>query len=516
MNDRLDGQVKGLARAVSLALACVSTVTQMAWPAHAADPFTKITDSPVVTEIEYSWTCAWGDYDNDGFPDLFVGNSYKANNSLFHNNGDGTFTKVTNSAVGDIVTDIVNCHGCAWGDYNNDGFVDMIVSQTNGKLRLYKNNGDGTFTGVNSAGSGDDSSVFNRTDARHTVAWADYDNDGLLDFAVVVHGPNGRNRLYHNNGDGTFTEARDSVISQDPADWDGLAWGDYDNDGYPDLFVANFGGTNILYHNNGDGTFTKVAGSVVGRDEGSFAGAAWGDYDNDGYLDLFVSCQDSGPNLLFHNNGDGTFTKITNGPIANGNHGRGCVWGDYDNDGWLDLFVNRGSPYGSGGAGETNALYQNNGDGTFTEITNSVVVADVGQGQACAWGDYDNDGFPDLFVANGGFLVGLHKQANFLYRNNGNSNNWIVFTLAGTVSNRSAVGAKVRLKARIAGKVFWQMREISGGGNGGGQNDLRASFGLGDATLVDTVRIEWPSGTVQELHNLGVKQFLTVTEPNGK
>src|SRR6266481_4848734 len=370
MNDKFDELTKGVAQSVTrravlrkfgLGLVGIALVG-LGWRAEAAELFTKITNSPVVTEVEYSWACAWGDYNNDGFADLFVGNSYNARNSLFQNNGDGTFTKVTNPRAGDIVTDIVNCHGCAWGDFNNDGFLDMIVSQTTGKLLLYKNYGDVTFTRVNSP---DDGSVFTRTDARHTIAWADYDNDGLLDFAVVVHGPNGRNRLYRNNGNGTFAEVRNSAISQDPADWDGLAWGDYDNDGYVDLVVANFGGRNILYHNNGDGTFAKVTESVVGRDEGSFSGCAWGDYDNDGHLDLFIS---GATNLLFHNNGDGTFTRITEDPIVADGEGRGCVWGDYDNDGWLDLFLNRGSLFGSNGPGENNALYHNNGDGTFSKI----------------------------------------------------------------------------------------------------------------------------------------------------
>ena len=138
------------------------------------------------------------------------------------------------------------------------------------------------------------------------------------------------------------------------------------------------------------------------------------------------------------------------------------------------------------------------------------LVNDLGYSTGCAWGDYDNDGFLDLFVSNGWVT---RSENNFLYRNNGNSNNWINFKLIGTVSNRSAIGAKVRVKAIIAGRTFWQMREISGGGNYGSQNDMRPSFGLGDATNIDVVRIEWPSGTVQELHNVAAKQFLTITEP---
>src|SRR5437762_10173975 len=135
------GSRKKLARGLAAVV-----VVGLVWPAHAAELFSKVTNSPVVAEIEYSWPCAWGDYNNNGFLDLFVGNSYDAHNSLFRNNGDGTFTKMTDPAVGEIVTDVVNCHGCAWGDFNNDGFLDMIVSQTTGNLHLYKNNGDGTFS----------------------------------------------------------------------------------------------------------------------------------------------------------------------------------------------------------------------------------------------------------------------------------------------------------------------------------------------------------------------------------
>src|SRR5262249_10168291 len=153
----------------------------------------------------------------------------------------------------------------------------------------------------------------------------DYDNDGLLDLAVAHHGPSGRNRLYRNNGDGSFKEVTDSVISKDPDDWDSLCWADYDNDGHLDLLAVCFGGKNVLFHNEGDGSFRKVTDSVIGLDFGNFVAGAWGDYDNDGHLDLCVT-RDDGPNLLFHNNSDGTFTKITESPIASDAHGRGCVW----------------------------------------------------------------------------------------------------------------------------------------------------------------------------------------------
>jgi hypothetical protein len=242
-----------------------------------------------------------------------------------------------------------------------------------------------------------------------------------------------------------------SAITKDTGDSEGIAWGDYDNDGFLDLFVANFTGHNYLYHNNRDGTFARVLDSLVERDPSSSVGCAWGDYDNDGFLDLFVANSDGRPNFLFRNNGDGTFTKITDGAVVTDSYGYGCAWADYDNDGWLDLFVNRGI---SGGAGMDNALYHNNGDGTFTPVTEGSIVHDGGQGKGCAWGDYDNDGFQDLFAANGGFVVPLHQQANFLYHNNGNRNNWITLRLVGTASNRLAVGAKVRVLVRIGGRLI--------------------------------------------------------------
>jgi hypothetical protein len=511
MNDKFDELAKDMAQFVrehglkKFGVALAGVV--LAGTASLADSFTKITVGPVVDEIEYSWPCAWGDFDNDGFIDLLVGNSYEARNSLFRNNGDGTFSKVTAPQVGGIVTDIVNCHGTAWGDFNNDGFLDLVVSQTTGKLRLYMNNGNGSFTTLSLGESG----LVTHRAATHGVAWGDFDNDGLLDLAVAHHGPNGHNWLFRNTGDG-FRQVGNSAIAKDPEDWDSVCWGDYDNDGRLDLLAICFGGNNILYHNEGDGTFAKRTDSVRGVDFANHTGGSWGDYDNDGWLDLCIG-RDDGPNLLFHNNRDGTFTRVTDGPIATEDHGRGCIWGDYDNDGWLDLFINRGSPFGSNGPGESNALYHNNGDGTFTRITEGSIVNDVGQGQGCAWGDYDNDGFVDLFVANGGFAVGIHKQANFLYRNNGNANNWITLKLVGTVSNRGAIGAKVRVRAVIGGRALWQLREISGGSNGQEcQSDMRPSFGLGDATFAETIRIEWPSGRIQELHNVAAKQFLTIVE----
>lgn len=259
----------------------------------------------------------------------------------------------------------------------------------------------------------------------------------------------------------------------------------------------------LLYRNIGDGTFARTNVAGVATDLGKTVAAAWGDYDNDGFLDLFVANgnYDRGQHrdFLYHNNGDGTFTKITTGTIATGNgDSGGAAWADVDNDGDLDLLVtNLG--------GQNEFFYLNNGDGTFTKITQGNLVNSGGAGISAVFTDYDRDGFLDLFVAN-------FNQDNWLFRNKGNSNGWLTVKCVGTASNRSAIGARVRAKATIGGKTIWQLREISYG-DGVGNGTLTAHFGLGDATIIETLRIEWPSGIVQELHDVAAKQSLTVTEP---
>jgi hypothetical protein len=197
------------------------------------------------------------------------------------------------------------------------------------------------------------------------------------------------------------------------------------------------------------------------------------------------------------------------GPIAAGTTPMACAWADYDNDGYLDLFVSNngghpGKPRGSG-----NRLYHNNGDGTFSAVSTGSIVNDPAWSWGAAWGDYDNDGFMDLFVANGG----TQQQENFIYHNDGNGNSWLKVRLVGTSSNRSAIGAKVRVRATIHGQSLWQMREVAVGDSFMSQQDMRPNFGLGDAAVADRIRIEWPSGIVQELHGVEANQILTVTEP---
>ena len=302
--------------------------------------FTEIGSSAGVNDSGNGTGVAWGDFDNDGDLDLYLANDSGQASRLYQNNGNGTFTDV-GASVGANATG----WGVVWGDYNSDGHLDLYVSAA--QSQLYRNNGSGTFTevgasvGVNSGGG-------------PGPTWGDYDNDGDLDLYVAR---NSTNWLYRNNGNGTFTEVGTSAGVNDSGIGHGAAWGDYDNDGDLDLHLSNVGGPTRVYQNNGNGTFTDVRASV-GVSSESEVGVAWGDYDNDGGIDLYVTNQggaSGGPHWLYRNNGDGTFTEVAASSGANGSgHGAGVAWGDYDNDGDLDLYV--------GHVGSANLLYRNNGN----------------------------------------------------------------------------------------------------------------------------------------------------------
>jgi len=376
--------------------------------------FSDVTDIAGVGCTGSSRGVAWGDYDNDGDLDLYVAN-YNEANVLYRNNGDGTFTDVTSEAG---VGCISHSYGVAWGDYDNDGDLDLYVANYGANV-LYRNNGDGTFTDVTSEAG------VSCTGSSLGVAWGDYDNDGDLDLYVANHYE--ANVLYKNNGDGTFTDVTGAAGVGCTGSSYGVAWGDYDNDGDLDLYVTNYE-ANVLYRNNGDGTFTDVTSEAGVSCTGSSRGVAWGDYDNDGDLDLYVANYNEA-NVLYRNNGDGTFTDVTSeAGVGCTGHSLGVAWGDYDNDGDLDLYVTNDG---------ANVLYRNNGDGTFTMV--GAGVGCTGSSYGVAWGDYDNDGHLDLYVANSG--------ANVLYRNNGNLNHWLQIRLHGTISNRSAIGTKVKVIA---------------------------------------------------------------------
>jgi len=465
--------------------------------------FTKITTGDIVTDQGQFTSVAWGDFSNRGLLDLIVCN-YAGTNVLYRNNGDGSFTKITDEGP---VRNSGYHVGPVAADYDNDGDLDLFISAGIGATTaqpnvLYKNDGLGTFTPSGGGGLTNLVGYFN------TCGWSDYDNDGFVD--LFIGGVEGNSLLFHNTSDGTFTRILSGQIVTDfITSHTSVSWADYDNDGFLDLLINGAQATrNFLYHNNRNGTFTRVTTNAVATDTWPSRGwgASWGDYDNDGLPDLFIPGMEWG-NRLYHNNGNGVFTNVTSGLMLSppsGGGSRTSAWGDYDNDGYLDMFV---ASYNA-----TNRLFHSNGDGTFTQVLSGHPVMDSGShifSQTCGWADYDSDGSLDLFVTR--FADNGTLTSNLLYHNDGNSNAWLEVKLVGRASNRSAIGAKVRVQATIRGKSFWQMREINTGGGRWAQ-PLTAHFGLGDATNIDQVRIEWPSGIVQTLANVSPKQLLTVVE----
>jgi len=362
--------------------------------------FQKITNQPLVTEQGFGSGCAWGDYNNDGKLDMIVTsyNDFGATTYplLYKNMGNGNFQIASDNTI--MTNSLNQTLACAWGDYNYDGRMDLyIATGLNQPDLLYKNMGGGNFTRITNC-------VPLVNGHSGGVNWTDYNKDGYLDILSVQHGTN---LLYKGLPNGDFQQVTTGPIVTDNGLHRRAVWGDYNNDKYPDLFVANgdFQNDN-LYLNNKNGTFTKITTGPVVTSGGYGSGCAWGDYNNDGWLDLFVA--NSGKNFLYKNNQNGTFTKITSGAIANDeDNSFGCNWGDYDNDGDLDMFV-------ANNYGQKNALYRNDGNDNFTRMNGEAVSTDNSSSVGSVWGDYNNDKYPDLFVANGDF------QNDNLYLNNKN------------------------------------------------------------------------------------------------
>jgi len=462
--------------------------------------FQLATNSCLTDELTDSWSSSWGDYNNDGYDDLFI-TTYDKNkpNILYKNNGDKTFTKVI---PGTLVTDIANSVAATWGDYDNDGYLDLFVANNTGsKNFLYHNNGNETFSRIMSGPIVEDGTYC------HSASWADYDNDGYLDLFVAEYFPTKTNHLFHNSGDGTFTRVENSPVVTDAGHSIGAAWGDYNNDGLVDLFVPNTNKEeNWLYKNIGNGQFVKVNKDVISTASNS-VGCSWGDYNNDGHIDLFIANSGNSSNFLYTNNGDGSFTAVTNGNVVTDKgNSHGSTWIDIDNDGDLDLYVTNDQ-------NQDNYLYRNEGNGNFSKVQNDLTKLG-GESFGTSISDYDKDGDYDLFVAN-------HSDSeNFFFENTkGQCSSYLCLNLIGTNSNRSAVGTKVKIKANIYGIDQWQMREVNAqsGGGAGGQNSLNMIFGLGDASLVDSLIIEWPSGyrEIQTNITTTLADCQVYTEANG-
>ena len=486
--------------------------------------------------------CAWIDYNNDGLLDLYVLNGryvdgvtkfskpdgVEATNHLYRNNGDGTFTDVTAQAG---VGGKGFAMGVTVGDYDNDGYEDIYVTNWNSSI-LYHNNGDGTFTDV-TAKAGVENPHFGTG-----VTWLDYDRDGKLDLFVgnyLKFDPNAKreyfsadafpgpldyegdaNRLFHNSGDGTFTDVSHKAGIDNPLGRAmGLTAGDFANDGWPDIYIANDTMESYLYRNNHDGTFTNIAQDVnvafgANGEATSAMNPIFGDYDNDGWQDIFVS--DMRYHRLFHNPGPKGFwldTTVETGVAAVS--GQYVAWGDgffdFDNDGWKDLFIVNGGLHWL--IPMEDSILRNNGDSTFTDVSSQLgsyfKTKKVGRG-AC-FGDYDNDGYMDAFiVVLGGKGILLHNNPPPV----GMRNHWLTIKLIGTKSNRDGFGA--RLEA-IAGDLH-QYIEATAENGYLSQGDPRPHFGLGKHSEVDKLLIRWPSGIEQELDHIKADQFLTVKEPS--
>lgn len=444
--------------------------------------FTDVTSEAGLIDFNYSVGAAWGDYNNDGYPDIYLVNLGQGN-VFYSNNGDGTFDDITaQSGTGDNGAGV----GCAWGDYDNDGLLDLFASNRPGMHRLYRNLGDSSFIDM-APGYG----MSDPTGWGESVAWADYDNDGFIDLYVLRM--NQSNILYRNIDGGDFEDVTDIAGVGHYGPGEGVAWCDYDNDGDQDIYAVNAQGYNLLYRNNGDGTFSDYTDSAGIRHSGYSYGCSWGDYDNDGDFDLYVGR--NGNNKLYRNNGDGTFEDAgAEAGVDAYAFTLGVAWEDYDNDGWLDLHlaVHQGD----------DILFRNSGDGTFEDVTAEAGVHNYYNGRGDIWGDYNNDGFPDLYVTN------HDGSANVLFRNEGNNNHFLNVRLTGTMSNRSAIGSKIIC---VSGDLR-MMRQVEGGSGFASQNSMEVHFGSGDNDYIDSLCIYWPSGAVQILTALQADQFLEITE----
>jgi alkaline phosphatase D len=581
----------------------------------------------------------WGDFDNDGNLDLFADNHYQEVPFLYRNNGNGTFTDIQSTSG---ISYKIDRHGSGWGDFDNDGDLDLFISRGADKGNLlghkrdefYSNLGEGQFTNISVIAG-----AHNAFGRGRSVVWGDYNRDGYLDLLLGNFKTN--MTLYKNNGDGTFL---DQTVEAGLGDLISSActFADCNNDGLPDIFCAG-GGSDLLLKNNGDATFTNASeiSSILPLSHGQ--AIAWGDYDNDGDLDLFISrgfndqndsiswnestvtfsdmitvpastginFQDNTNSMLFdlyldgsrqpdkvfigaekihpgeipfslasgsnigkpdyiegvdegffiwedspgdwkirwsgngeddhhfygvltgccitslislfeplspsikdtfyQNNGDGTFTEITDqAGLGSTTNNRAAVWGDFDNDGYLDLYVvNSGSSTTGNGPGY---LYRNNQDGTFTNVTDvkGIKTPTTGRGHGAAWGDYDNDGFLDLFLTYGEDIFPNRLGPHVLYHNEGNSNNWLKIKLVGTFSNRQGIGARVAIK--IGQNTLYREANEGNGGHFLSQGAGPLHFGLGHATLIDKILIQWPSGLRQVLNKIAINQEITIVE----
>jgi len=500
---------------------------------------------------------AFFDYDNDGWLDIYVTNGTRLSekwpegkaptSQLFKNNRDGTFTNVTEKS-GLARTGWQT--GVCVGDYDNDGWDDLFCCFWGHNI-LFHNNGDGTFTDITRKAGVYDEQV--RWGAGCT--FLDYDRDGYLDLFVcnyikldptqtpgpgdppvcqwkgipVMCGPRGlpgdTNVLFHNNGDGTFTNVSEKagILKPGPRYSITAVSYDFDNDGWPDIYIAVDSEGSILYHNNHDGTFTDIAvmaGCAYSENghEQAGMGVGVGDYDCDGWFDIFKTNFADDTCNLYHNTGDGTFSDVTfsSGVGINNRYvAWGCGFIDYDNDGWSDILQINGHVYPEIDAhdiGQTyknpRLVYRNMGNGQFKDVSSQMGpgITTPFSSRGAAFGDYDNDGDVDVLVLN------MNDVPSLLRNDGGNKQNWIKIKLIGTICNRTAIGARVRI---VTGPHS-QIDEVHSGSSVMSQGDLRLHFGIGKSQVIDRIEVKWPTTQkVERFLRVKPNQILTIKEGSG-
>lgn len=466
--------------------------------------FTKVTSGSIVTTNGDSRSVNLVDLDGNNFIDCFISNGLYGgqNNFLYINDGTGNFIQILNDT---ITRDHAPSDGATFADIDNDGDLDAFVVNWYGiDNLLYRNDGTGNFTRITGTAPASDGGY------SETAAWGDYDNDGLVDLYVTNSDSNLINYLYHNDGNFNFTRVLSGPQSTDNYHSRCANWIDIDMDGDEDLFVTNENGENENLYKNDGGTFTKITGTPLVNDGGNTMSSSWADIDNDGDFDVLLA-NDQGNNSLFRNNGNFNFTKLTTDTVSkSAGNSFSSTWSDFENDGDLDLMVT--NCFHTPGL-QKNFMYINDGTGAFTRINTAIPATDLSWSYGCATGDLDNDGYEDLVAATVRF-GGLDKP-DLVYHNDGGPNHWITIKLAGINTNSAAIGVKVRLKAMINGQAVWQLREVSAQSAYCSQNDLRVHFGLGNANQIDSILVIWPGSTTEAYTSLQTDQFITIIEGQG-
>ena len=528
---------------------------------------------PIMTWVaSIGAAAAAGDFDNDGWMDLYVTDSHKGRpNLLYRNRRDGTFQELGRQAgLAEVNDDSGTSMDSVWGDYDNDGRLDLFVVKW-GRDHLFHNNGDGTFTDVTALAFRDENGAPGSPWANGASAvWVDYDGDSWLDLYVgnyfapfdlwhlehtrIMHDDfekarnAGRNFLFRNNRDGTFTELAAKLHLDDPGWTLSVGHGDIDNDGWPDIYCANDFGSDQVFLNLGDGTFRNITEEAFGEDTKKGMNVDFGDFDGDGWLDIYVTNITTSEylkegNMLWYNDassqqGVPLFVDVSAETMTfDGGWGWGAKFFDFDNDGDQDIvtvngFISAGEgnywydlaswtvtgedvsdalnwpPIGnrSFSGHEATRLWRNEGELMFTEVARQAGIDDRSDGRGAVVFDYDNDGDLDLYLANQGM------KPVFFRNDLGASGHWLGLRLVGRPdagSNRDAVGARVTA-VTASGP---QIRELDGGNSYCGQSDRRIYFGLGDQRMVDRLEIRWPSRRVQVIHNLRADQILEIEEP---